>query len=221
MFDESATWLEDLKRYALTALDAYKNNLVTFLLGGLVVQLLTGVTLGALGGVLTTAYWFLWIDYYREERAPELKDLGKVLFRFMDKFAPLTIIFYAVAVGAGIGFVLFFVPGLLIVTLFAWTAPILIEQKKFAVMDAFMASKDFVMDPERGGGIIRVAVVMVIILLATLVIGVLTFWMPVVGRIIPMIVWQLIVGILAAMYVERAENPNAPPAKNQPARRAA
>lgn len=221
MFDESAVWLDDLKRYALTALEALKANWVLFLAAGFVTQILTVLTLGILGGLLTTAYWFLWVDYYREQKAPMIKDLFTTLLRFKDKFAPLTIIFYAVYGGIFFGTMMLFVPGLLVATLFLWTAPIMIDQKKFAVMDAFMASKDFVMDPERGGGIIRVAVIMVLIMLAMLILGVLTFWMPIVGHIIALVSGHFVIGTLAAMYVERAPDPNAKPAKAQPARRAA
>ena len=101
-----------------------KEEPVILILGGLVVQLLTMLTMGILAGPFLGGYFLLIIYYLRENRKPTFNDIFSGLQQFgnlLPYFLVLLLIFF--------GLMLLVLPGLLFATWWLYVLPLMVDRK--------------------------------------------------------------------------------------------
>jgi hypothetical protein len=101
-----------------------KEEPVILILGGLVVQLLTMLTMGILAGPFLGGYFLLIIYYLRENRKPTFNDIFSGLQQFgnlLPYFLVLLLIF--------LGLMLLVLPGLLFATWWLYVLPLMVDRK--------------------------------------------------------------------------------------------
>ena len=101
-----------------------KEEPVILILGGLVVQLLTMLTMGILAGPFLGGYVLLIIYYLRENRKPTFNDIFSGLQQFgnlLPYFLVLLLIFF--------GLMLLVLPGLLFATWWLYVLPLMVDRK--------------------------------------------------------------------------------------------
>ncbi len=124
------------------AFEIMKREFVVFFLGGLLIQLLTALSLGLLAGPLMGGYLLLLVLWFREGKKPVLNDL----FNGMQRFGALfPLLFLGVLIFCG--FMLFVLPGVVFMTWWIYTV-FLMADRNMKLGEAMTASKDRV--NERG-----------------------------------------------------------------------
>ena len=101
-----------------------KEEPVILILGGLVVQLLTMLTMGILAGPFLGGYFLLIIYYLRENRKPTFNDIFSGLQQFgnlLPYFLVLLLIFF--------GLMLLVLPGLLFATWWLYVLPLMVDRE--------------------------------------------------------------------------------------------
>ena len=101
-----------------------KEEPVILILGGLVVQLLTMLTMGILAGPFLGGYFLLIIYYLRENKKPTFNDIFSGLQQFgnlLPYFLVLLLIFF--------GLMLLVLPGLLFATWWLYVLPLMVDRK--------------------------------------------------------------------------------------------
>ena len=124
------------------AFEIMKREFVVFFLGGLLIQLLTTVSLGLLAGPLMGGYLLMLVLWFRERRQPVFNDLFYGMQRFRELF-PL--FFLGILIFCGL--MLFVLPGVLFMTWWVY-AVFLMTDRNMKLGEAMTASKDRV--NERG-----------------------------------------------------------------------
>ena len=124
------------------AFEIMKREFVVFFLGGLLIQLLTGLSLGLLAGPLMGGYLLLLVLWFRDGKKPIFNDLFFNKKRFFELF-PL----FFLAILIFCGFMLFFIPGIVFMTWWIYTV-FLMTDRNMKLGEAMTASKDKV--NERG-----------------------------------------------------------------------
>jgi hypothetical protein len=97
---------------------------VILVLGGLVVQLLTILSMGILAGPFLGGYFLLIIYFFRDNKKPSFNDIFSGLQQFgnlLPYFLVLLIIF--------IGFMLLILPGFLFATWWLYVLPLMVDKK--------------------------------------------------------------------------------------------
>ena len=97
---------------------------VILVLGGLVVQLLTILSMGILAGPFLGGYFLLIIYFFRDNKKPSFNDIFAGLQQFgnlLPYFLVLLLIF--------IGFMLLILPGLLFATWWLYVLPLMVDKK--------------------------------------------------------------------------------------------
>ena len=119
-----------------------KEEFVVFFLGGLLIQILTTVSLGLLSGPLMGGYLLLLVLWFREGKRPVFNDL----FYGMQRFGELFPLFF-LGLLIFCGFMLFVLPGVLFMTWWIY-AVFLMADRNMKLGEAMTASKNRV--NERG-----------------------------------------------------------------------
>lgn len=101
----------DFKRHIETAWNLTLGNIVTLILMTLVMVAVSSLTLGILAPVTMAGYTQSLLQLIRNGREPKVQDL----FSHMNLFLPLLGFGIAVFVATSIGFLLLFLPGIIIV----------------------------------------------------------------------------------------------------------
>lgn len=101
-----------------------KEEPIIIILGGLIVQLLTMITLGILAGPFLGGYFLLIIYYLRENRKPKFNDI----FSGLQQFANL-LPYFLVLLTIFIGFMLLILPGFLLATWWIYVLPLMVDRK--------------------------------------------------------------------------------------------
>ena len=97
---------------------------VILILGGLIVQLLTILTMGILAGPFRGGYFLLIIYYLRENRKPTFNDI----FSGLQQFANL-LPYFLVLLTIFLGFRLLILPGFLFATWWIYVLPLMVDRK--------------------------------------------------------------------------------------------
>ena len=94
------------------------------ILGGLVVQLLTILTMGILAGPFLGGYFLLIILYLRENRKPKFNDIFSGLQQFSNLLP-----YFLVLLTIFIGFMLLILPGFVLATWWLYVLPLMVDRK--------------------------------------------------------------------------------------------
>jgi hypothetical protein len=101
-----------------------KQEPVILILGGLVVQLLTILSMGILAGPFLGGYFLLIICYLRDNKKPSFSDIFSGLQQFGKLFP-----YFLVLLVIFIGFMLLILPGFLFATWWIYVLPLMIDRK--------------------------------------------------------------------------------------------
>lgn len=156
----------DFKRHIETAWNLTLGNIVVLILMTLVYVGVSAVTLGILAPVAMAGYTQSLLLLVREGREPKVQDL----FSQMKLFVPLLIFGIAVFVASSIGFMMLFVPGLVITLAVSFCCIYmlpLMTDRGLGIMDAIKES--YAMG--RSGVLVDHVVVVIIFLAITLIGG--------------------------------------------------
>lgn len=103
--------------------------------GGLLVQVLTALSLGILAGPLVGGFLLMLIGYYREDRPPQFNDLFAGLQRFPQLFP-----FFFLILLVLLGYVFFLIPGVIFTTWWLYTLPLMAD-RRLSLAHAMRASR--------------------------------------------------------------------------------
>lgn len=133
----------DFKKHLMTAWELTLKFIVSLVLMTLVMAVLAGITLGVLAPVLMAGYMQSILLMIRENREPKIRDL----FSEMRLFLPLLGFGFLAMLLILIGFMLFFLPGIVIALGLTYTCLYmlpLMTDKKLGLIDAVKESFDMV-----------------------------------------------------------------------------
>jgi len=154
------------------------NNLLA--LSGSIFLILAGIIVGLIGQVLYTGYVVKLVQDARDGRLDQgMGDLFEAAAPYVGTLI-LNGILYGIAVA--IGFVLFIVPGLILITIWAVVAPSIVVENQ-GVIDAFGRSRELV----RGNGwsvFLTILMAFLIVVIISLVFGVIGAAIGAAGRVI-------------------------------------
>ena len=156
----------DFKRHIETAWNLTLGNIVVLILMTLVYVGVSAVTLGILAPVAMAGYTQSLLLLVREGREPKVQDL----FSQMKLFVPLLVFGIAVFVASSIGFMMLFVPGLVVTLAVSFCCIYmlpLMTDRGLGIMDAIKES--YAMG--RSGVLVDHVVVVIIFLAVTLIGG--------------------------------------------------
>jgi hypothetical protein len=140
----------------------YIRDIVVLTLATLVAGFLTIVTIGILGGAMYAGLYLMVIERIRDGKVPEVGDV----FDCMDRWVQLFGTTLALVILVAIGFVLFIVPGVYLVVIWAFVIPLMAE-KRLNFAEARAASKALV----DGAGFWTVFVVLLVLAIISWVAG--------------------------------------------------
>jgi hypothetical protein len=155
----------DFKRHIETAWNLTLGNIVSLILMTLVMVAIGSLTLGILAPVTMAGYTHSLLQLVRNGREPKVQDL----FSHMNLFLPLLGFGIAVFLATSIGFMLLFLPGIVIIVAVTFCCIYmlpLMTDKHMAIVDAIKESYAMA----RSGELVD-HVVMVIIFMAISMIG--------------------------------------------------
>lgn len=118
--------------------DAYVQDIVPLILAGLIASILTVLTLGVLGGPLMAGLYRMIVLRQREDKKPEIGDVF-----YFERFGSFVVAFYLISIFIGIGFMLLFVPGLFLATIWIYVLPLMVDEG-LDVFEAMKRSKQLV-----------------------------------------------------------------------------
>ena len=136
----------------------YVRDIVVLVIATLVAGLLTIVTIGILGGAMYAGLYLMVIDRIRDGKTPQVGDV----FGCMDRWVQLFGTTLALVIVIAIGFVLFIVPGVYLLVIWAFVLPLMAE-KRLNFAEARAASKALV----DGAGFWTVFVVLLVLVIIT------------------------------------------------------
>ena len=136
----------------------YVRDFVVLVMATLVAGCLTIVTIGILGGAMYAGLYLMVIERIRNGTAPQVGDV----FGCMDRWLQLFGTTLALVILIAIGFVLFIVPGVYMVVIWAFVLPLMAE-KRLNFSEARAASKALV----DGAGFWTVFVVLLVLTIVT------------------------------------------------------
>lgn len=140
----------------------YVRDFVVLVIATLVAGFLTIVTIGILGGAMYAGLYLMVIERVRDGTAPQVGDV----FDCMDRWVQLFGTTLALVILVAIGFVLFIVPGVYLVVIWAFVLPLMAE-KRLSFSEARAASKALV----DGAGFGTVFVVLLVLAIIEWVAG--------------------------------------------------
>jgi MFS family permease len=114
----------NFQAYLVNTFRAMKEEPVILILGGLLVYLLTMVSMGLLAGPLIGGYFLLFILYLRDNRKPTLNGIFAGLQQFTNLFP-----YFLVLLLILLGFMLLILPGLLFATWWLYVLPLMADRK--------------------------------------------------------------------------------------------
>ena len=136
----------------------YVRDIVVLVIATLVAGLLTIVTIGILGGAMYAGLYLMVIERLRDGTAPRVGDV----FDCMDRWLQLFGTTLALVILIAIGLVLFVVPGVYMIVIWAFVLPLMAE-KRLNFSAARAASKTLV----GGAGFWTVFVVLLVLTIVT------------------------------------------------------
>ena len=166
---------------------------IILILGGLVVQLLTILTMGILAGPILGGYFLLIIYYLRENRKPAFNDI----FSGLQQFANLLPYFF-VLLTIFIGFMLLIIPGFVLATWWIYVLPLMVD-RKISFSEAMKISTKKVNET---GFFMHLVFLLLITVLPMLLLNFISAMMPFLF-VLKLLLPPLQVGCLASLYVDQ------------------
>ena len=166
---------------------------IILILGGLVVQLLTILTMGILAGPFLGGYFLLIIYYLRENRKPVFNDI----FSGLQQFANLLPYFF-VLLTILIGFMLLILPGFVLATWWIYVLPLMVD-RKISFSEAMKISTKKVNET---GFFMHLAFLLLISVLPIILLNFLSAMMPFLF-VLKLLLPPFQVGCLASLYVDQ------------------
>ena len=117
---DSAAIIAILKR----SFNALVSDILPLIIAGFLVSLLTGLTLGILGGPLLAGLYRMVSLRLREGREPQFGDVF-----YFDRFLEFVLAFYALVILIALGFAFFILPGLFLATIWFYVFPLMVERE--------------------------------------------------------------------------------------------
>ncbi|MDX1777102.1 MAG: hypothetical protein R3297_11010, partial [Desulfobulbales bacterium] len=114
----------NFQAYLEDAWKLIKQEPVIVILGGLIVQLLTILTMGILAGPFLGGYFLLIILFLRDNKKPSFNDIFAGLQQFGNLFP-----YFLVLLVIFIGFMLLILPGFLFATWWIYVLPLMVDRK--------------------------------------------------------------------------------------------
>jgi hypothetical protein len=183
---------------------------IILILGGLIVQLLTILTMGILVGPFLGGYFLLIIYYLRENRKPVFNDI----FSGLQQFANLLPYFF-VLLTILIGFMLLILPGFVLATWWIYVLPLMVD-RKISFSEAMKISTKKVNET---GFFMHLAFLLLISVLPIILLNFLSAMMPFLF-VLKLLLPPFQVGCLASLYVDQfkeIEEETAPIHEEEPA----
>jgi hypothetical protein len=122
----------DVGKVVQRAWELFQKDALYLIVGGILVTLLSAVTLGILGGPLHAGFVLGVMRRQREGRAPELNDIFAELPRFGRWVWP----FYGMAIAMCIATALLVVPGILLLAGWMYVIPVMLDRPEASFRDA-------------------------------------------------------------------------------------
>jgi len=123
------------------SLEAYRENILVFIIASLTVSVLGFITIFILMGPLLAGFMMMILYSIRKEGTPEFDDLLKYFHRFGSLFLG----FFIPVVCSFIGLIFLIIPGLLIFTVWMYVL-LFITDKEMGIWDALRASFNLVVN---------------------------------------------------------------------------
>lgn len=114
----------DFQGYLRNTYEMVKREPLFFILGGLLTQLLTMLSLSLLAGPLIGAYMLAAILFLRQGKRPLFNDLFSGLPRFKELFS-----FFFLLLVIMLGLMLLILPGIVFATWWMYTLPLMVDKK--------------------------------------------------------------------------------------------
>jgi hypothetical protein len=178
------------------------------LVGCLLVSVLVVISLGLLIGPLYGAFTEALIQLQRDGRQPRLKDLFSGFARFRQLF-PM----FFLALLVIVGFKLFVLPGLLILTMWIYTLPI-VADSRLTLVPAMNESSAMIKDK---GFLKHLGFLIVLLVLPSVLINMVAGEADFLKVLYLIIVPPLQFGFVASLYIGNFPHPPEPPAASTPA----
>jgi len=172
-----------------------KEEPLILILGGLIVQLLTIVSLGFLVGPFLGGYTLLIILYLRENKKPVFNDIFSGLQQFANLFP-----YFIVLLFIFLGFAMLIIPGLIFATWWLYVLPLMVD-RKMSFMEAMRLSMSTVNEK---GFLMHFVFVLLIYVIPIMLIEFLTAIMPF-AQVLKIILPPFQVGCLASLYIDQFE----------------
>jgi hypothetical protein len=170
-----------------------KEEPLILILGGLLVQLLTILSLGILAGPFLGGYTLLVILYLRENRKPVFNDIFSGLQQFSNLFPyffVLLLIFF--------GFLLLILPGLIFATWWLYVLPLMVD-RKVSFTDAMRLSMSKVNEK---GFLMHFVFVLLIYIIPIMIIEFISAILPF-AQVLKILIPPFQVGCLASLYIDQ------------------
>ncbi|HEV8606972.1 MAG TPA: hypothetical protein VGQ99_16640 [Tepidisphaeraceae bacterium] len=173
----------DIGRCFNDAMDVFKKNALILILAAVIFQLLSVFTLFILCGPLCGGIYLMTLSALS---SPDKKiDIG-LMFATFNRFGPLVGLFFLTLIPSVIGLFFFIVPGILLMALWMFSFPLLIE-RNMPVTEAMTASWRIVMRRGLGWNLLLTAIIFVLALVPSLI----PFGGWIVGWLLAPITWLI------------------------------
>jgi len=189
----------NFQAYLVDTFRAVKEEPVIFILGGLLVHLLTMVSMGLLAGPLIGGYFLLFILYLRDNRQPKFNDIFSGLQQFSNLFP-----YFLVLLLIFLGFMLLILPGLLFSTWWLYVLPLMVD-RKIPFGEAMKLSMNKVNEV---GFFMHLVFLLLISVIPFLLIDMLSAMIPFL-LVLKFLLPPLQAGCLAGLYIDQFSSPAA------------
>jgi len=170
-----------------------KEEPIILILGGLVVQLATILTMGILAGPFLGGYLLLIIYYLRENRKPKFNDIFSGLKQFANLLA-----YFLVLLTIFIGFMLLILPGLVFATWWLYVLPLMAD-KKISFSEAMKLSMNKVNET---GFLMHLIFLLLITVLPIMLLNFISTMLPFLF-VLKILLPPFQAGCLASLYVDQ------------------
>jgi membrane-anchored glycerophosphoryl diester phosphodiesterase (GDPDase) len=200
----------DFQGYLENSWKMLKKRPLFFILGGLMTQLLTMLSMSLLAGPLMGAYLMTMVLYLRQGRLPEFNDLFAGLPRTRELFSFFFLILLIV-----LGFMLMVLPGIVFATWWIYTLPLMADRR----MRLGEAMRESLRKVTEKGFFIHLIFLLMITLVPILIINVLAAMIPLL-LVLKVLLPPIQTACIAGLYLEQFEG-LAPSSTVHPARNGA
>jgi|GEM_PF-623034 len=187
----------NFQAYLVDTFRVIKEEPFILILGGLLVHLLTMVSLGLLAGPLIGGYFLVFLLYLRDNRKPAFNDIFSGLQQFSNLFP-----YFLVLLLIFLGFMLLILPGLLFATWWLYVLPLMVD-KKIPYNEAMRLSMNKV---NEAGFLMHFVFLLLISVIPFLLINMLSAMIPFL-IVLKFLLPPFQAGCLAGLYIDQFSTP--------------